>query len=64
MPLPQLVGAEVLINGHEPCLDGFSTPNRTQLILDCCGEGGAYVILPTDRAWDQAEIVARIRRLS
>ncbi|MHC4403834.1 MAG: metallophosphoesterase [Planctomycetota bacterium] len=58
-----LVGAAVLINGHEPCLEGFSTPNRFQIILDCCGDRACYVVLPTDREMTQAEIVERIQRL-
>jgi len=60
----QLVGAEVLINGHEPCEEGFLVPNRTQIILDCCGDRGTYVLLSTDRAWSHAEIIEGIRRLS
>jgi hypothetical protein len=60
----QLVGAEVLLNGHEPCDDGFLVPNRTQIILDCCGDKAGYVLLSTDRAWSHAEIIERIWRLS
>ncbi len=57
------VKAEVLINGHEPCTTGFSTPNSRQVILDCCNDKACYVILPTDRTWTQAEVVQRIARL-
>jgi hypothetical protein len=60
----RLVDASVLVTGHEPCPDGFSTPNRTQVILDCCGDRAAYLILPVeDRSWTQAEVVERIRKL-
>jgi hypothetical protein len=59
----RLTGAKVLINGHEPCPEGFSTPNRFQIILDCCGDKACYVILPTDREMNQAEIVRRIQKL-
>ncbi len=60
----ECVGAQVLINGHEPCPDkGFSTPNRFQVILDCCGAQAGYVILSTHRAWTQEEIVRQIRQL-
>jgi len=60
----RLVDASVLITGHEPCPEGFSTPNRTQVILDCCGDRAAYMILPVeDRSWTQAEVVERIRKL-
>ena len=57
------VKAEVLINGHEPCIAGFSTPNSRQVIVDCCNDKACYVILPTDRSWTQAEVVERIARL-
>jgi hypothetical protein len=60
----QLVGANVLINGHEPCNDGFSTPNTTQIILDCGGDKASYVVLSTDRPWSKDDIVERIRRLA
>lgn len=59
----KLMGAKVLINGHEPCPEGFQTPNDTQIILDCCSEPACYVILPSDQAWTQAQIVERIRKL-
>ena len=58
-----MVDAKVLINGHEPCIQGFNAVNSTQLILDCCGEKACYVILPTDRELDQAEIVDRIGKI-
>jgi hypothetical protein len=60
----RMVEAGVLITGHEPCPEGFCTPNQTQIILDCCGDQAAYVVLPIeDRPWSQAEIVERIRKL-
>ena len=55
--------AEVLINGHEPCTDGYSTPNSRQVIIDCCNDKACYVILPTDRSWTQADVVERIAKL-
>lgn len=58
------VDAQVLICGHEPCSEGFSTPNSLQIILDCCGDKASFVLLPTNRSWTQAEIVERIQRLS
>ena len=60
----QLVGANVLINGHEPCTDGFFAPNPTQIILDCCNDKANYVILSTDRTWSKDDVVQRIRRLA
>ncbi len=58
------VGAQVLINGHEPCPEGYSTPNPTQVILDCCNDRASYVILTTDQDWTQEQIVQRVQRLS
>ena len=57
------VQAEVLINGHEPCPEGFATPNTRQIILDCCGEKACYAILPVNQKASQEEIVKRIQRL-
>lgn len=60
----KLVGAEVLVHGHEPCEQGYALPNTVQIILDCCHERGTYVILPLNRGFTQREIVARICRLT
>ncbi len=60
----ELVDAKVLINGHEPCPEGFSTPNQWQIILDCCGDKACYVILPTSTEPTQAEIVEQIKKLT
>ena len=60
----QLVDAKVLINGHEPCPEGFDAPNATQILIDCCAEQACYVTLPTDRQWEHAEIVQRIEKLA
>ena len=58
-----MVDAKVLINGHEPCTEGFNAVNGTQLILDCCDEKACYVILPTGRPWSQAQIIEQIQKL-
>jgi hypothetical protein len=57
------VGAKVLIHGHEPCPDGFSVPNDTQIILDCCGQPACCLLVPMDREFSHAELVQRIQRL-
>ena len=44
----EIVNAEVLITGHEPCAEGVKFPNSRQVILDCCGQNACYMILPTD----------------
>lgn len=58
-----LVGARLLINGHEPCPEGFVVPNPTQIVIDCCSDKACYVILPTNCELSQAEVVDRIQRL-
>ncbi|MEZ6069239.1 MAG: hypothetical protein R3C10_02990 [Pirellulales bacterium] len=59
------VGARLLINGHEPCPDGFCRPNDVQLILDCCNEKGSYVIVPVGGPpLDHASLVERVERLA
>ena len=59
----KMVTAKVLIHGHEPCPDGYSAPNDLQIILDCCGDPGCYLIVPTDRELNHADLVSRIERL-
>ena len=59
----KLVGAKVLINGHEPCPQGHNEPNDIQIILDCCGDPACYLTVPTDRECGHAELVSRIERL-
>jgi hypothetical protein len=56
----QLVGAELLIHGHEPCSAGYSVPNARQVILDSCSAQGRYALLPVGPKLTQAEIVACI----
>lgn len=57
----KLVGATVLINGHEPCQEGYAIPNQWQVILDCCGDEARYALLPTKEPLDHAAVVERIR---
>lgn len=59
----KMVTAKVLIHGHEPCPEGYSAPNDLQIILDCCGDPGCYLMVPTDRELTHAELVSLIERL-
>lgn len=59
----ELVGTRLLINGHEPCAEGHISPNRRQIILDCCGRRACYLILPTDREFTHDEVLARVATL-
>jgi hypothetical protein len=61
--LARMVGAEVLIHGHEPCPRGYAVPNSRQIVLDCCGMNACYLILPLGRQFAHAEVVELIRPL-
>jgi hypothetical protein len=58
------IGARVVINGHEPCSEGYMAPNPYQVIVDCCNDNGCYIILSTDRDWTHEAIVQQVRRLA
>ena len=60
----ELVDAKVLIHGHEPCVEGFATPNERQIILDCAGPNACYVIVPVGGTTTHEQIAARIQRLN
>jgi len=57
-------GATVLINGHEPCAEGFAVPNKIQVILDCCSDKACCVLLPVGPPLSHAEVVRRIQKLA
>lgn len=58
-----LVGARVLLHGHEPCAEGYRTPNDRQVILDCCCNGGYCALVPTKGPLDQAAVLKSLVRL-
>ncbi len=60
----ELVGANILIHGHEPCAEGFATPNDRQVILDCAGPNACYLIVPAGGTITHQQITARIQRLN
>jgi len=60
----EVVGAQVIVNGHEPCPGhGFKVPNRIQIILDCCNRPACYLTVPADEAASHEALVSRIREL-
>jgi hypothetical protein len=59
----ELVGANVLLCGHEPTDEGFMTPNSRQVIFDCCHTKAGYAVLPTNEPLNQEKVVARIQFL-
>lgn len=44
----EMVGAEILVTGHDPALDGYKFPNARQIVLDCCGPSACCMLIPTD----------------
>lgn len=56
----KLVGADILVHGHEPCAEGFHVPNDTQMILDCCSGEACYAILPIHGELTQQDAIDRI----
>jgi hypothetical protein len=58
------VSATTLIHGHEPCSEGYSVPNETQIILDCCGEKASYLLVPLSRGFSHDELVAQVQKLA
>lgn len=59
----RLVDADLLIHGHEPCGQGYATPNAFQIILDCCGQSACYLTLPIQGAMNHPDAVRQVRRL-
>jgi hypothetical protein len=58
-----LVGADLLLHGHEPTDLGYCTPNPIQIIFDCCHAKPSYAIVPVHAALDQGAVVACIKQL-
>jgi hypothetical protein len=58
-----LVGANLLVHGHDPCAEGYQVPNSKQVILDSCCEEACYALLPTHGPLTQQDLVARIHKL-
>ncbi len=58
-----LVGATVLLCGHEPNDAGYATPNSLQVVFDCCHQVACYAILPANQPLTQEKVVALIRKL-
>jgi hypothetical protein len=64
MAFAELIGARLLVNGHEPCANGYSSPSPWQIILDCCGRCAGYLLARTDREYSYAELLTQVATLS
>jgi len=58
-----LMQATTLIIGHEPCDEGYATPNDLTLILDCAHPKAKYLILPCGRTWQQESLLQCMQSL-
>jgi hypothetical protein len=58
-----LVGAKLLIHGHEPCADGYAAPNPQQIILDCCSQNACCLLLSLGETPTHQQLLQRIRPL-
>jgi len=58
-----LIGAKVLIHGHEPCDRGFAVPNARQIILDSSRRTACSLLLPVHEDISQECLVQRICHL-
>ncbi|MFN0019939.1 MAG: hypothetical protein ACKVP0_16905 [Pirellulaceae bacterium] len=59
----KIVGAELLVHGHEPCSAGFSVPNSRQVILDGSGPSACYLLIPIGPKLTQPELIGNIHKL-
>ncbi len=59
----KIVGAEILIHGHEPSANGYLLPNDHQVILDTCCPRPAVALLPIGRPLTHSQVVERIQFL-
>jgi hypothetical protein len=59
----ELMGVDWLVTGHVPQEAGFDRPNARRLIVDCCGEPAAYVLLPISRPITGDEFAAGVHYL-
>ncbi len=59
----KLVGAELLVHGHEPCSSGYSVPNGRQVILDGSGPSACYLLVPIGPNLTQPQLLANVHKL-
>jgi len=56
----KMVGAKILIHGHEPCDQGFAIPNGRQIILDSSRYNACSLLLPIHEDVSHECLVKRI----
>jgi len=60
----EMVGAEILVVGHEACAKGFKVPNTRHIILDCKDAMASFVTVPLAVPITHSDVVRRIRRVN
>lgn len=60
----RLMDADILLQGHQPCPDGFLIPNRYQIVLDCCNERATFLQWRLDESLNHEQLTRCIRRLA
>lgn len=43
----KIINAEILVCGHDPCVEGFKFPNSRQVIIDCSANHPYCMLIPT-----------------
>ncbi|MCI0341737.1 MAG: metallophosphoesterase [Planctomycetales bacterium] len=59
-----IVGADLLLCGHEACKKGFKVPNNRQIILDSKDAEGVFLHIRLDRKYTLEELVRNIYRIN
>ncbi|GIW93474.1 MAG: hypothetical protein KatS3mg110_1515 [Pirellulaceae bacterium] len=54
------VEAELLVHGHEPCPEGFATPNDRQIILDSSQEPACGLLVRAGQPLDQQQALEKL----
>jgi len=59
-----IVGAKLVLCGHEACKKGFKVPNNRQIILDSKDAEGVFLHIRLDREYTLEELVRNIYRIN
>lgn len=59
-----IVGADILLTGHEACKKGFKVPNNRQIVLDSKDDEGVFLHIRLDRKYTLEELVRNIYKIN
>ncbi|PHS10419.1 MAG: hypothetical protein COA78_11335 [Blastopirellula sp.] len=57
------IGVELFVTGHEPCREGFQSPNNRQVIIDCCCQMPMYMMLSLDQTLTHQTLLDNVHQL-